>query len=284
MKAKAIVLAALIAPLAGFTAITPFTNAAHNKPVSSELIVKAQATGKMILIGNAPFGDRHVAAFLDRNFVIQEPADQGETAFLLYNTEGTLVHRVVGDVKYPYELAVKIKRGLNASTQYYTLLDRFESGDLSMSLLESAIVGATDANDHVAGKRLMQAYLSAMTADLTASQLSFVGRHTRSTADPGFACLLGNGQHTDKLVEIIFAEEYLSKVGDKHADASLLSESVKAKYPSDGLEMHIDRMAIEWLEMREDREPLKTAAREYVDRYKNALSTAQVRYYSGLVK
>lgn len=289
MKTKAIVLASLITPLTSMALASPSDNPSTgslgNKPMSEALIAQAKATGKLILVGDAQFGDKHISAFLDKNFVIQQTqADGPATAYLLYDSDGALVHRVVADVKYPYELAVKIKRGLNQSTQYYSLIERFEAGDHSVELLEEAIIGAFDAQDDTNGKRLMRSYLDALHVPMSDEQQAFVARYSRHTDDPGFAYLMERMAHPDKLVEIIFVDEYLPKVSSKGIDASGFSKAMKAKYPAAALASHIDRATIEWLEMRGESDVLKAAVNTYIHQYRDELSPEQLAYYSALVR
>jgi len=248
-----------------------------------ETIIRAKASGKMILTGSGTFGDRHVAGFLDRNFIVQSDAMDTEGAFLsIYDRNGRLVHRVVNDPTYPYELAAKIKRGLDSETQYYPLLRRFKGGERSADLLRNVIIGADDADDVTNAPRLMQAYVDQLPEVPTESELAFVAAYTRHTGDPGFAYLLQRETQLDKLADIVFRDVFLPQVSNKYLDAGTWLTAVKARYP-EALAPAMDRMMVELLERRGDRQALDAFVPGYISRCKDQLNAAQVDYYAGLV-
>jgi hypothetical protein len=224
--------------------------------------------------------DKHISQFLNKHFVIEtQVADADIGCYLIYNQQRELVHRVA-DEKYPYELAVKIKRGLDDQTQYYTLLSRFESGDRSTDLLANLIIGATDAADSVNAPRFLQAYLETLPTPPTDADLRFIMRHTTRSSDPGFHLLLDRPIDVEKLAAIIFHETFTPYLNDKDVNVALLAGQTKAKYPIPALARHIDRMPIEFLEMREDWDELGT----YLHTNNLQLSPAQLEYYNGLLK
>ena len=260
---------------------------AHEKindvQLTKETIIRAKASGKMILTGSKTFGDRYVAEFLDRNFIVQSDVVGTEGAFLsIYDSNGRLVHRVINDPTYPYELAVKIKRGLNSETQYYPLLRRFNGGERSVDLLRNVIMGADDANDVVNAPQLMEAYINQLPEAPSESELAFVATYTKHIGDPGFAYLMQREVHLNKLADLIFQDVLLPQVSSKSFDASVWIKSAKDRYPQ-SLAPHLDRMLVELLEMRNDEDGLNAFIPEFMEVYKGELSDAQMAYYAGLV-
>ncbi len=272
------IIASIVAP---FITVAAANKPAVAKPVEKTLI-EAKASGKMILIGNAAFGDRHVQGFLDRHFVVQHPGTQSETAYLLYDASGKLVHRVTGDTKYPYELAVKLNRGLDTKTQYYALLERFENGERSVELLENAIIGATDAQDHVQTSGLMDAYLAAVGEHPSEEQLAFIAKHTENTTEPGFGYLAAKEAHLDKLAEIIFEADFAPLAAAQQVDLAKHVAAVKSNHPVASLASRIDRMAIDLLDLRGDAEALRVEIPGFLAAHAGGLTDAQVAYYRGL--
>lgn len=280
MKTK-IVLTTSVAVLLAAVAVAG-ENPVNTTLLNKETIAEAKASGKMILTGSNTFGDRHVAGFLDRNFVVQPETTEQGTAFLsVYDSNGRLVHSVVNDPTYPYELAVKIKRGLDSETQYYPLLRRFNGGERSDDLLQNAIVGAADANDEANAPRLMQAYLNELPTMPSESELAFVARYTQHTSDPGFAYLMQREAHLDKLAEIIFEDVFRPQMDNKHLNADTWLTAIKSRYP-ESLAPAVDRMMVELLEMRDDQEGLSTFIPVFIQRNGTELNAAQMDYYTGL--
>lgn len=277
--------AILIAPILSVAA----TNAAVKRaPLSREIIAEAKASNKLILVtrqgtdATAVFENKHVARFVNDHFVVEQQSDRHtRNSFLIYNHNGELIHQVAYDPR-PYELAVKIKRALNPQTQYYTLLSRFGAGERTADLLENLVVGATDADDTQNAPLLMQAYLTTLGTEPTDAQLRFIARHTARSTDPGFALLLENPAHTEKLAKLIFREEFTIHLNDKEVDAIALAKQAKIKYPAPALAQAIDQMSIELLEMREDWAALRSAVPAYVDRYYTQLSPELIGYYQWL--
>jgi len=271
-----------------------------NAPVSKQTVEKAISANKLILVVNRAEADapldilenRHTARFLAEHFIIEQQAEHhAQDMYLVYNQQRELVHRVANE-RYPYELAVKIKRALDPNTQYYTLLARFEQGDRSAALLENLIIGASDAADRENAPRFMRAYLDTQESALTAENLRFLATHTTASSDPGFAIMLdnmavaddmlGTGKMAEKLSAIIFEEVFVPHLGDKHLDLEDLTAEVKATYQTTDLAQSIDRMPIELLEMREDWEGLKSALPTYLNAHGAQLSQAMRDYYAWL--
>ena len=281
MKTK-IVLTTSIAVLLAAVALAG-EKPVNTTPLNKETIAEAKASGKMILTGSSSFGDRHISGFLERNFVVQPETTEEGTAFLsVYDSNGRLVHRVANDPIYPYELAVKIKRGLDSETQYYPLLRRFEAGERSVSLLQNAIIGADDTNDETNAPRLMQVYVNQLPDVPTESELAFVARYTKHTSDPGFTYLMEREVHLNKLADIIFEDVFLLQVSNKHLDTDMWLASVKARYP-ESLAPAMDRMMVELLERRNDQAGLNAFVLGFIQRSGEGLNAAQIAYYTGLM-
>ena len=294
---KTLIIAWALAPLLTFAAVdTPQQTA----PIPKQAIERAVSADKLILVINLAEADapvdilenRHTARFLAEHFIIEQQADQqAQDMYLVYNQQRELIHGVANE-RYPYELAVKIKRALDPNTRYYTLLARFEQGDRSTALLENLIIGASDAADRENAPRFMQAYLDTQESALTTENIRFIAKHTTASSDPGFAILLdnmavaddvlGTGKTAEKLSAIIFDEAFVPHLGDKNVDLGTLTAQLKATYQATDLAHSIDRMPIELLEMREDWEGLKSALPTYLNVHGAQLSPAMREYYTWL--
>ncbi len=285
---KNLIIAFVLAPLLGLAGVPQVKDAR----LSKQTVKQAQLEDKLILvISHAPHGggstalleDRYISQFLNKYFIIEKQvSDSGQGSYLIYNQQRKLVHRVA-DEKYPYELAVKIKRALDTRTQYYTLLSRFENGDRSANVLINLIIGASDAADFANAPQFMRAYLETLPAQPTEADLRFISRHTIRSSDPGFTFLLDRSNAVEKLADIIFEETFAAHLNDKNVDVALLVEQTKDQYPVTALTQQIDRMPLEFLEMREDWEGLHNRLPTYLTAYKTQLSPAQVEYYNWLL-
>lgn len=285
MKKKLLFATLLTAPLI-LNAASPDRNITH--PVATT-IQEAQATGKMVLVieetkkGESAtlLSERLLSHFLNENFIIEKrTAYAASAAYLIYDASGELVHRVA-HLPYPFELAVRLKRGLDADNQYYRLLDRYVKGERNTALLEQLITAATDAADDENRAKVMADYLNALPANVTEATLRFVARNTAHSADPGFAFLLNHGK-LDTVSTIVFRESFLSHVNDRKLDIQALASSVHRQYDAPALAPYIDDMVVALLEMREDWAALTDVLPSYLERNGERLTTAQVNYFRSL--
>lgn len=296
MKMKILIIALVSISLCNFAAGKARHEGIHP---SEQTIEAAKSANKLILVISQSHadmaidivGNKHTSRFLDEHFVIEKQTNPGEPdLYLIYNQQ-QLVHRVVNE-PYLYELAVKIKRALDPNLQYYTLLARFENGNRSAALLENLIIGASDAGDRENAPRLMQAYLKTQGLPMTPETIRLLARYTKTSSDPGFARLLtditaadhvlGTGKTAEKLASIIFDEAFAPYLGTKNVDLNALTEATKSAYPNEELAYLIEGMAIEFLEMREDWDALKSALPTYLSTYGNQLTEAKRDYYDWL--
>ena len=251
--------------------------------VKKETITQARAENKMILTAGSAFGDRHINGFLTKNFIVQYDAEaQSPESYSVYDSNGRLVHRVTGDPRYPYELAVKIKRGLDSETQYYTLLKRFNSGERSAGLLKNVIISANDAGDTEHAAQAMEAYLKQLPLIPAESELAFVAKYTNHTSGPGFDYLLERGSYLNEMAGLIFDDVFLPQVNQKQFHATIWLTALKDRYPK-ALAPHLDHMMVELLERRGDQKTLDAFVPDFIQQQRNQLNTAQVAYYKGLV-
>ncbi|MGV3761169.1 hypothetical protein [Parapedobacter sp.] len=299
MKLKTLIIALVSIPMLNYA-----VGAKHEEFIrpAKETVEVAKATGKLILVisqshaGTATdiLENKHTSRFLDEYFVIEQQLNPDtQNLYLIYNAQEERVHRVA-DEPYPYELAVKIKRALNPETQYYTLLARFDHGDRSVALLEKLITGTSDAGDMGNAPRVMQAYLDTQGSPMTPSTIRLLAKHTHTSKDPGFAILmagmdaaddvLGMGKTAEILASIIFDEAFVPYLNKKNVDLETLIESVKSTYSHKELAYLIDGMPIQFMEMREDWEGLKSALPIYLNAHGHQLSEAMRNYYSRLIE
>ncbi|HWL00275.1 MAG TPA: hypothetical protein VNQ55_10020 [Parapedobacter sp.] len=299
MKLKTLIIALVLIPMLNY--------AVGNKREefirpAKETVEEAKTANKLILViskshaGTATdiLENKHTSRFLDEHFIIEQQVNPDtQDLYLIYNAQQELVHRVAND-SYPYELAVKIKRALNPDTRYYTLLARFDHGERSVALLEKLITGVSDAGDIGNAPRVMQAYLDTQTSSMTPPTIRLLVKHTHTSNDPGFAILmsdmdaaddvLGAGKTAAKLAVIIFDEAFAPYLSEKKVDLEALTEKVKSTYAREELAYLIDGMAIQFMEMREDWESLRSALPIYLGTHGNQLSEATREYYSWLAK
>ena len=286
MKTKTFLTLAMAAWLSAVVAAEQPNTDQHriaDQYVKKETIAQARAANKMILTAGSAFGDRHIAGFLTKNFIVQYDAEaQHPESYNVYDSNGRLVHRVTGDPRYPYELAVKIKRGLDSETQYCPLLKRFNSGERSATLLKNVIIGASDAGDTEHAARAMRAYIKQLPVVPSESERAFVTKYTNHTSDPGFAYLLASGTHMNEMADLIFQDVFLPQVSQKQVHATTWLEALKDRYP-EALAPQLDRMMVELLERRGNKEALDAFVSDFIQRQQNQLNTAQRAYYKGLV-
>ena len=302
MKLNVMKLKTLIIALAAIPALTFAAGRGNGSVVlpAKQSVEAAKAANKLILVisqsheGMAAdiLANKHTSRFLDTNFIVEEQTHANEQGrYLVYNQQRELVHQVAHE-PYPYELAVKIKRALSPETQYYTLLQQFDSGERSEALLEKLVIGASDAGDRENAPRLMRAYIDAQASPMAPEAIQLIAKHTTTSNDPGFGMLLadisaaddvlGAGKTAEKLASIIFDEVFAPYINEKNVDVKTLTAKAKSAYPNNEIAAHIDGMAIQFMEMREDWPGLKSALPIYLDAHGNQLTIAAHDYYRWL--
>lgn len=294
MKLKTLIITLVLIPLLNFAAESSYNGGIHP---AKQTVEAAKAVDKLVLvISQAGVGtavnileNRHTSRFLNEHFVIEQQMNPGEQdLYLIFNQQQELIHRVAHE-PYPYESAVKIKRALDPNKQYYTLLARFDDGERATGLLENLLIGATDAGDRKNAPRLMQAYLATQASPMTPETIRLLAKHTNTSNSAGFALLmadmetadhvLGTGKTAEMLAAIIFDEAFTPYLSKKNVDLKVLTEKAKSTYTNENIVALIDRMAIQFLEMREDWSGLELALPAYLNTHGDQLSEAMHDYY-----
>lgn len=172
--------------------------------------------------------------------------------FLFFDEDGNAVHKIVGGAG-AQEFVTKSHAALKPETQYFTLLNKYNSGDKSPSALYNFAKASYEAYDLELGGKVGNEYLSTQTDLFTKENIEFLSMFTQSSKDKGFTVMMENPDKFDAVLgknaakkavqNIIMKEEVAPRIFAMNPsikspadlpepDWSNLETALKQKYPS----------------------------------------------------
>ncbi len=165
--------------------------------------------------------------------------------YLIFSSEGELVHRFVGSMGDTLFMK-KGKESLMPSTQYYVIKKKFSKSLSDSAFLRRLTISAWSLNEDYS--EYAKAYIATQNSMFTKANVDFINKITRSTIDTGFKLVLnnqgkydemiGNGKANSFIVDIIVNEEFekiFSVKGDKKLTKTI-EERLKKVYPKQAKE------------------------------------------------
>lgn len=214
--------------------------------------------------------------------------------YLFFDPNGKLVHLAVGSSPAE-DFIVKVKNAMNPETQYYSLMEKYKSGEKDSAFLRKVLLAAQGAYDMDNGKDILTAYLKTQPDLYTKANLEFIRDFTLSTKDKGFAILyndaakvnavLGAGVAESITQQIIMGEEVYKKFPqskDEKPDWTAMDKSLTEKYPALAPEM-VAKAKVIWYQHVQDWENYKTVVVNYMTKYGANASVSELNNYAWTV-
>ncbi|MEP6556829.1 MAG: thioredoxin fold domain-containing protein [Ferruginibacter sp.] len=214
--------------------------------------------------------------------------------YLFFDPNGKLVHLAVGSSPAE-DFIAKVKNAMNPETQYYSLMDKYKSGEKDSAFLRKVLLAAQGAYDMDNGREIFQAYLKTQPDLYTKSNLQFIRDFTSSTKDNGFAILykdaakvnavLGAGVAESITQQIIMREEVYNKFPkskDEKPDWTAIDKSLTKNYPALAPEM-VAKAKVIWYQHVQDWEHYKTVVVDYMNKYGANASVSELNNYAWTV-
>ena len=168
--------------------------------------------------------------------------------FLVFDQNGTLVHRIVGASQTGDDFIAKAKEALDPAKQFYPMLAKYKAGQKDSAFLYNLSIAALHAYDDKIGAQAVNDYLTTQDDIYTPRTLNLLQSFTQSSKDKGFQVMLQHPEKVDAILgkgvaengvnRIIFYEEVVPVLFNRYAPIAgepnwnKLKDSIQAKYPT----------------------------------------------------
>lgn len=119
--------------------------------------------------------------------------------FLFFNSDGKAIHKVVGAADAD-QFIEKCKKALNAETQYYTVMSKYQAGERAPELLFNLANACLQANDLDNAPRIADEYFDTQKNLYTKENMQLLQSVTTHSGDRGFNIMLNNPVQVDELL------------------------------------------------------------------------------------
>jgi thioredoxin-related protein len=183
------------------------------------------------------FTQKRVGAFFNRNFInvaVQMDSTKKDNAtvrswyktariiageynidayptFLFFNSNGILIHFIIGASNNSNTFLMKAKKVLDTKTQIVYLKNEFTKGDRDSIFLRSLIVAAKDADDDSLPD-FINSYLVTQKNLFTTENIQFLGMSTKSETDIGFNVLLNQSTLVENIIGKLERKKLLTNI------------------------------------------------------------------------
>lgn len=201
----------------------------------------------------------------------------GYPTYLIFSSDGQLVHRIVG-YKVADDFIAAAQKALDPKTQYFTLVKKYKAGDKDPDFLYSLASAALNDGDVKIATDVSSDYLNTQSNLYTEKNLKFVAQTTTSSKGKGFDVLLNHSTEVDAVLGkdkaedmvsgIVVNEEIYSKLkrnGNNNVDS--LAQQAKAKYPTVNLAKSILMAKIQVYKVQKDWDKFQLAVLAYMETY-----------------
>lgn len=126
--------------------------------------------------------------------------------FLYFNPEGKLVHRTEGSTKNAADFILNTKNAMNPDKQYYSLIEKFWSGNRDTLMLESLTNLAIQNENGFLADSVMRVWLPLIQNVYTADRLKMIGQIEIKPETPEFDLFYHHTEKIDRLIKPDYAE------------------------------------------------------------------------------
>lgn len=197
--------------------------------------------------------------------------------FLVFSPDGKAVHRIVGGGE-PEEFISMVKNSFDTDKQYYTLLDKYNSGNKEPFFLKTMAEAALDGYDMDNANHISKEYLATQKDLFTKENLFFISRFMNTSQDKEFTLFMDNREKViaaigkenfdNKITGIIMQEEVYPIVYEWGPDVSKitmeeLSASLKERYPLFANQILVTAKPL-YYQKEKDWPKFKTSVEEYI--------------------
>jgi hypothetical protein len=217
--------------------------------------------------------------------------------FLFFNSDGEIVHRIVGGAPAPQFIASS-KSALDPQKQYYTLKKQYEAGKRDTALLHTLAVSAEQAYDNDFAPVVAKEYLATQTDLYKPENIRLLASATTKVTDQGFNIFYKDAAKADAalgrpgtsagLVKQIITTDILNPLiynGRElkpNIDWNAINTTVKEKYPEMADEIVLPAQ-IRYYNRAKDWPKFSETVSAYVSKMNDKVTSAELNQFAWAV-
>ena len=126
--------------------------------------------------------------------------------FLYFNPEGKLVHRTEGSTKNAADFILNTTNAMNPDKQYYSIIEKFRSGNRDTLMLESLANLAIQNENGFLADSVIRAWLPLIKNVYTSDRLNMIAQIEIKPGTPEFELFYHNTEKIDQIMKPDYAE------------------------------------------------------------------------------
>jgi thiol-disulfide isomerase/thioredoxin len=215
--------------------------------------------------------------------------------YLFFDPNADIVHRAAGSGPAAFFLS-KAKHALDPETQYYTLLNKYKSGQKDSAFLRKVALAAVDAYEKEEAQKIVAKYLETQKENIyTEDILQFIRKLTTRSSDKGFQIMIEHADKVDAVLGKSIAEQHVANIIIGEEIAKTKPESPYKKPNWLTMSAVIDRYyptlspkavaitKLKWYEYAKDWNNYQIAVDDYVKQSSPDLSLPELNQYAWTV-
>ncbi|MGJ1433993.1 thioredoxin fold domain-containing protein [Sphingobacterium spiritivorum] len=197
--------------------------------------------------------------------------------FLIFDPNGTLVHRIVGGGEAD-EFIAKAKEGLNPSSQYYTLLSKFDAKPDDIEIARKLAVAAENAYDQETVKRTQTMIINSLPEQELFQQENLQMLLTSATSSDSRSyqliknnidkidAILGKGSANNAMSTVLMSEFVMPLLkNDQNINLDVVQQQLSKSHPEVDMTSMFVRFKPQFYFSKRDWPAFKDAVNAYIN-------------------
>ena len=151
--------------------------------------------------------------------------------FLYFNPDGQLVHRTEGSTRDAAEFILNTKNAMNPDRQYYSMIEKFRSGNRDTMMLESLTNLAIQNENGFLADSVIRAWLPLIKNVYTTDRLQMIAQIAIQPGSPEFDLFYHNAEKINRLFKPGYAENVVMNAVIQHNQSILTAFNNPASTP-----------------------------------------------------
>jgi len=151
--------------------------------------------------------------------------------FLYLNPEGKLVHRTEGSTRNAAEFILNTKNAMDPDKQYYSMIEKFRSGNRDTLMMESLINMAVQNENGYLADSVIRAWRPLIRNVYTTDRLQMIAQIAIQPGSPEFDLFYKNAEKINRLFKPGFAESIVMNVVIQHNQSIIAAFNNPASPP-----------------------------------------------------
>ena len=230
--------------------------------------------------------------YADGHKIEQKYSVKAYPTYLFFDPNGEIVHRAVGSCSAMLFIS-RAKKALDSETQYYTLLNKYKSGQKDSAFLRKVMLSAEDAYEKEEAQKLLAKFLEINKDNIyTKDNLQAIRNLTTHSSDKGFRIMMEHADKVDVVLGKSTAEQQVANIiiGEEIAKTKpelpykkpnwlTMSAIIDQYYPTLSPKA-VAITKLKWYEYAKDWINYQIAVDEYVKQFSSDLSLPELNQYA----